>query len=594
MLDLKLVAVGDRAAGKTCLFIAYTTNSYPKEYIPTVFDNYSVNVIVGGVLVSVCLCDAYGNTEDYDRLRPLSYPFTDVFLVCFSVGNRESLPNVTRKWIPELRHHCPKTPIILVACQIDLRHKCPDLVTYEEGSKFASDLGLPYIETSALTQQGVKDGFDTAIRAALLSTPKKITKFQPWCSCSNRKEIPTPPAMPPASKAPWIEVETSRFAEDWMAMHENPVHADVTFVMNGQHNLDAHKIVLCSASKYFRQIFGLMTHKMKKIKSLDNIITYELTAGLVPGIVAVCDKDKSSEELLGQGRRHTLVELSADIKPKTFVRILEFLYAGLLRFTNDKDMIEQDELADVMRIADMFEIPRLRDICQNYLSEQEFLNPSIATCVNEETKETMKEIYFNKPEMADVTFKVEGRTIYAHKSVLCTRCRTMAAMFGDRFVEGQATISEVNIPDTSAECFLALLEYLYTDHAPAEDIEATELLVLADRYGVKRLVDLCELYIAKEVDRSVTTNIEKAEIDVIGILHTSQKYNAKQLSRWCLHFISTNYMSFQHRLEFSSLKGDNKPYIEENRWPPTAYLREVETYEKRLKDVECSFKCSII
>ena len=35
--------------------------------------------------------------EDYDRLRPLSYPQTDVFLVCFSVVSPASFENVKER-----------------------------------------------------------------------------------------------------------------------------------------------------------------------------------------------------------------------------------------------------------------------------------------------------------------------------------------------------------------------------------------------------------------------------------------------------------------------------------------------------------------
>ncbi|MGH0185015.1 UNVERIFIED_CONTAM: hypothetical protein FKN15_018232, partial [Acipenser sinensis] len=59
--------------------------------------------------------------EDYDRLRPLSYPQTDVFLVCFSVVSPSSFENVREKWIPEISHHCPRTPFLLVGTQVDLR-----------------------------------------------------------------------------------------------------------------------------------------------------------------------------------------------------------------------------------------------------------------------------------------------------------------------------------------------------------------------------------------------------------------------------------------------------------------------------------------
>ena len=57
--------------------------------------------------------DAAGQT-DYDRLRPLSYPYTDVILMCFSIDSPDSLENIPEKWRPEVEHFCPNVPIILV------------------------------------------------------------------------------------------------------------------------------------------------------------------------------------------------------------------------------------------------------------------------------------------------------------------------------------------------------------------------------------------------------------------------------------------------------------------------------------------------
>lgn len=56
--------------------------------------------------------------EDYDRLRPLSYPMTDVFLICFSVVNPASFQNVREEWVPELQEYAPTIPYLLIGTQV--------------------------------------------------------------------------------------------------------------------------------------------------------------------------------------------------------------------------------------------------------------------------------------------------------------------------------------------------------------------------------------------------------------------------------------------------------------------------------------------
>ena len=109
--------------------------------------------------------------EDYDRLRPLSYPQTDVFLVCFSVTSPASFENVKEKWFPEVHHHCPGVPCLIVGTQVDLRDDSQVIeklsrqkqrpVALEQGERLARELGaVKYVECSALTQKGLKNVFD--------------------------------------------------------------------------------------------------------------------------------------------------------------------------------------------------------------------------------------------------------------------------------------------------------------------------------------------------------------------------------------------------------------------------------------------------
>ena len=178
MRRIKCVVVGDGAVGKTCLLISYTSNIFPAEYTPTVFDNYSIEVMVENKGIDLQLWDTAGQ-EDYKRLRPLTYPETDVFVICFSLVSPSSFENIENFWIPEIKQHCPDTPFILVGLKSDLRDDFEQnadelksrglspIQTSNGKNLMAKIKASDYIECSSLKQVNLEEVFESAVKVAL-------------------------------------------------------------------------------------------------------------------------------------------------------------------------------------------------------------------------------------------------------------------------------------------------------------------------------------------------------------------------------------------------------------------------------------------
>lgn len=134
--------------------------------------------------------------EDYDRLRPLSYPQMDVFLICFAIDSRASFENVKLKWWTEVRHHAPTSHFLVVGCKLDLREDTETIerlarrresaVTFE-GQKLANELkAWKYVECSALTLVGLKNAFDEVHISKSMFSEAKFLRGNHRCAYGSR------------------------------------------------------------------------------------------------------------------------------------------------------------------------------------------------------------------------------------------------------------------------------------------------------------------------------------------------------------------------------------------------------------------------
>ena len=181
--DLKIVVIGDTNVGKTCLLQTYSTNNFPLDYVPTVFDNYSIPISVDHVVYQLNVWDTSGS-ETYEEMRPLSYTSTDCFMITFSVTDEESFHKIKTYWINEIKENCgdPNPRILLIGTKSDSRknEKVKELMK-KQNMEFVSESAMKqmakeigargYIECSALTQNNLSEVFEMAAMIALDMLP---------------------------------------------------------------------------------------------------------------------------------------------------------------------------------------------------------------------------------------------------------------------------------------------------------------------------------------------------------------------------------------------------------------------------------------
>lgn len=660
---IKCVVVGDNAVGKTRLICARACNTTLTQYqllsthVPTVWaiDQYRVcqevlersRDVVDEVSISLRLWDTFG---DHHKDRRFAYGRSDVVVLCFSIANPNSLNHVKTMWLPEIKHFCPRTPVVLVGCQLDLRYadleavnrarrplarpiRPNDILPPEKGREVAKELGIPYYETSVFDQFGIKDVFDNAVRGALIS--RRHLQF--WKSHLKKVQKPLlqAPFLPPKPPPPVMKIPdnpVSAFRPSHLL--NNPLCADVMFILKNQVKIYAHKVYLATSSSKFYDLFLLeltvdaqTTEKNEKpVKSCRDHLMRTLSldtdddgseicvssthctlrASKSDGILKVSMHDNESsavnemqagkplsswskafnyihEEVLENPVTKrtgviTVVTMDPSIQPGPFEAVLRFLYMGELD-ENEKDLMRIAQIAEILEVFD------LRMMVENIQNKEAFMNQEITKAFHVRKANRIKECLV-KGTFSDVILKLEDGSINGHKSLLISSCEWMAAMFGGSFLE--SSIKEVYFPTTSKACMQAILEYLYTSQFSFNSqLDPIELIALANRLCLPRFVALTEQYAVQDFLKAAKEGVN-IDGEVLTYLELAQFHNAHQLAAWCLHHICTSYNSVccKFRKEIKAISPENQEYFEKHRWPPVWYLKEEDHYQRVKKERE--------
>jgi len=161
MTEYKLVVVGAGGVGKSALTIQLIQNHFVEEYDPTIEDSYRKQVVIDGETCLLDILDTAGQ-EEYSAMRDQYMRTGEGFLCVFAVNNTKSFEDITlyREQIKRVKD-ADEVPMVLVGNKVDL----PSRTVETKGGRIKADsYGIPFIETSAKTRQGVDDAFYTLVR----------------------------------------------------------------------------------------------------------------------------------------------------------------------------------------------------------------------------------------------------------------------------------------------------------------------------------------------------------------------------------------------------------------------------------------------
>ena len=152
----KLLMIGDSGVGKSSLLLRFASDQFEDSYMTTVGLDFKIRTVeVDGKVVKLQMWDTAGQ----ERFRPITssyYRGAQGIVVVYGLDDKKSFENV-KQWVEEIDRYAGEGVVKLLVgnkCDVEARQ-----VTREEAEKFAEELKMRYMETSAKTGENVEETF---------------------------------------------------------------------------------------------------------------------------------------------------------------------------------------------------------------------------------------------------------------------------------------------------------------------------------------------------------------------------------------------------------------------------------------------------
>ncbi|XP_026722539.1 rho-related BTB domain-containing protein 3 isoform X2 [Athene cunicularia] len=429
-----------------------------------------------------------------------------------------------------------------VPCTCPLCTSDKKCISTTEGVQLAKELEATYLELHTLNDFYIQNYFGVVLEYFITQSlnqksSEKIKLKKKMQKCCRLQ----PPHLEHPDEMSTLKGKDSRYNEDLQNLLCSCQCADVAFYPEDLSTVvEAHKIILCSASHVFMLLFGVKSpadiRDASIVQTAHTLFQVEAGAARPPGPYGI----------------------PASISPvrvvvKDFIvfsclpDVLHFIYSGVFQWEQLEEETKK-KLKDPEKIEHVLETVKcILKIPGKINTTKDFNSHQIKCLYNQSLRR-----FFKNPVLADVIFKIQDDTVPAHKPILVARCEVMAAMFNGNYLEAKSILIPVH--GVSKETFLSFLEYLYTDSCYPDSIpQAMSLLVCAEMYQVIRLQYICELYVITHLQSLPSRELASTSLGVVSLVKKAKFHNSNCLSTWLLHFIATNYLIFSQKPEFQDL-----------------------------------------